>query len=146
MDVNPPVTMRTRAARTRSGTHLGRDRPINIDRTPQDVFCDSLRQWGLTMAGRLKHPSLFERKQGAIRSNHRRVIQQTQKTTVSAVRGRDGPARRVRRHFLILLKIPIPHVGGLFSCAQCLTAKSEFLGIPIALSNVSTDDEVGCLK
>jgi hypothetical protein len=27
------------------------DRPIDIDRTPQDIFCDSFAQCGLTRAG-----------------------------------------------------------------------------------------------
>ena len=34
VDVNPPVTVRARAARTAAGTHQGRYRPIDIDRTP----------------------------------------------------------------------------------------------------------------
>ncbi|MFM8474274.1 MAG: hypothetical protein ACKOEO_00560, partial [Planctomycetaceae bacterium] len=29
-----------------------------IDRSPWDVFCDSFGQWGVMMAGGLKHPNL----------------------------------------------------------------------------------------
>ncbi len=53
-DVNPPVTVRARVARTASGTHQGRYRPIDIDRSPWDVFCDSFGlgtddSWGIEM-------------------------------------------------------------------------------------------------
>ena len=55
MDVNPPVTVRARVARTASGTHQGRYRPIDIDRSPWDVFCDSFGlgtddSWGIEMS------------------------------------------------------------------------------------------------
>jgi hypothetical protein len=35
VDVNPPVTVRTRAASTAAGAHQGRYRPIDIDRMPR---------------------------------------------------------------------------------------------------------------
>jgi len=38
MDVNPPVMVRANAAITASGSHRGRQRPIDIDRTPHGVF------------------------------------------------------------------------------------------------------------
>jgi hypothetical protein len=54
-DVNPPVSVRARVARTASGTHQGRYRPIDIDRSPWDVFCDSFGlgtddSWGIEMS------------------------------------------------------------------------------------------------
>ena len=54
-DVNSPVTVRARVARTASGTHQGRYRPIDIDRSPWDVFCDSFGlgtddSWGIEMS------------------------------------------------------------------------------------------------
>jgi hypothetical protein len=50
-NVNPPVTARARAASDAAGAHQARYRPIDIDRSPWDVFCDSFGQWGGMMAG-----------------------------------------------------------------------------------------------
>jgi hypothetical protein len=45
MDVNPPVTVRTRAASVAPGAHEGLYRPIDIDRTP--FMIETRRVYGL---------------------------------------------------------------------------------------------------
>ncbi|MFM7056615.1 MAG: hypothetical protein ACKO2P_06795 [Planctomycetota bacterium] len=58
MDVNPRVTVRTRGARTASGTHLGCTCPIDIGRTPQSVLGGSIPPRDVNGKAELKYPGV----------------------------------------------------------------------------------------